>query len=81
MPVFLVEREFAEKLNLGEQDVKLIDAYERSNDIRWITSFLSADQKKTFCLYEVADADILRKHAADLGLPADAIHQVDELSR
>ena len=81
MPVFIVEREFAEKLQLGEDDIRLIDSYERSNDIKWITSFLSADQKKTFCLYEVADAEILRRHAADLGLPADAIHQVDELTR
>lgn len=81
MPVFIVERQFAEKLQLGADEIRYLDDYERANDIKWITSFLSADQKKTFCLYEVADAEILRKHAADLGLPADAIHQVDEMTR
>lgn len=81
MPVFMVEREFAEQLSIGDDEKQIVTAYEVGNDIKWITSFLSADQKKTYCLYEVADAEILRKHAADLGLPADSIVEVSELVR
>ena len=49
--------------------------------IKWILSFLSADKRKTYCLYEADDEAVLRKHAADLGLPYDTIIQVDELAR
>ena len=61
--------------------VRLVDDYHLANEIKWITSFLSADRKKTYCLYEAENADVLRKHAADLGLPADVITQVDEFVR
>ncbi|MCB0972215.1 MAG: DUF4242 domain-containing protein, partial [Acidimicrobiales bacterium] len=41
----------------------------------------SADKKKTYCLYECADIDVLRRHATELGLPADAITEVSEFER
>ena len=81
MPVFLVERELAERFDPDEETLRLIDDYHADNDIKWITSFLSADKKKTYCLYEAEDADVLRRHAADLGFPADAITRVDEFVR
>lgn len=81
MPVFVVEREFAESFDPDEATLRLVDDYHMNNDIKWITSFLSADKKKTYCLYEADDADVLRKHATDLGLPADVITQVDEFVR
>lgn len=81
MPVFLVEREFAEDFDPDEATMRLVDEYQAEHDIKWITSFLSADKKKTFCLYEVDDIELLRRHAADLGLPADVITQVDEFAR
>jgi hypothetical protein len=78
MPVFVIEREFAESFDPDEELIRLVDAYNDDNDLRWITSFLSADKKKTYCLYEADDADMLRKAAADLGIPADVITEVDE---
>lgn len=81
MPVFVVEREFAESLEFDDDTLRVIDDYNLSNDIKWITSFLSADRKRTYCLYEADDADVLRRHAADLGFPADVITQVDEFVR
>jgi len=81
MPVFVVEREFAEAFDPDGETLRVVDEYHLSNDIKWITSFLSADKKKTYCLYEADNADVLRKHAADLGLPADIITQVDEFVR
>ncbi len=81
MPMFVIEREFAEAFDPDEETLKAVDAYHLDNNIKWITSFLSADKKKTYCLYEVDDVELLRRHAADLGLPADVITQVDEFVR
>lgn len=81
MPMFIVEREFAEKFEFDDETVRLVDEYNAENDIVWLTSFLSADKKKTYCLYECADIEVLRRHAADLGVPLDAITQVDEFQR
>jgi hypothetical protein len=81
MPLFMVERKLAETFDPDDETLRFIDQYHLDNDIKWITSFLSPDKKKTFCLYEVEDVEVLRKHAADLGLPADTITQVGEFVR
>lgn len=81
MPIFVIERELAEAFDPSDETLRQIDEYNASHDITWITSFLSADKKKTYCLYEVDDVEVLRRHAADLGFPADVITQVDELAR
>ena len=80
MPLFVVEREFAESFDPDEEMLRVADQYHLDNDIKWITSFLSADKKKTYCLYEVDDVEVLRRHAADLGMPANVITQVDEFT-
>lgn len=81
MPMYLVEREFAEQVEVTDEYNQQAGMYELDNEIRWLTSFLSADKKKTYCLYEVEDAEILRKHATALGLPANTIVEVSELQR
>lgn len=79
MPLFIIEREFAERFEPDDEFVRLITEYNAEHDIKWLTSFLSADKKKSYCLYECDDIEVLRRHAADLGLPADSITPVDEL--
>lgn len=81
MPMFVVERQFAEQFAPDDAALRNIDQYHEDHDIRWLTSFLSADSKKTYCLYECADIDVLRRHATDLGIPADAITEVSEFTR
>lgn len=81
MPLFVVERELAERFDPDDETLRLLDQYNLDNDIKWITSFLSADKKKTYCLYECADVEVLRRHAADLGIPADEITLVEEFAR
>lgn len=77
--MFLVERNYAEQMKMSADERARIDEYLDVNDITWLTSFLSADKKKTYCLYEAADIDLLRKHAAEFGLPADVIVEVTEI--
>lgn len=81
MPVFLVERTYAEQWEANDELQSLADEYQEVHDIKWLTAFLSADKKKTYCLYEADDIEVLRKHAADLGLPADTIVEVSEILR
>ena len=81
MPLFMVERNLATAFDPDDEFVRLVDDYEADREIRWLTSFLSADKKKTYCLYEAADLDVVRQHARDLGLPADSIIEVSEFER
>jgi Nickel responsive protein SCO4226-like len=77
MPVFLVERNFVERLNLSADAVEQINDITNEIGVEWLSSFLSADGKKTYCLYEARDPEQLREHAKLVGIPADEIVQVD----
>jgi hypothetical protein len=79
MPLFVIERNFADQLNLDAQGVDDTNAYNDDHELRWLFSFLSTDKRKTYCLYEAPDADALRRAAADLGIPADEIIEVSEI--
>jgi hypothetical protein len=80
MTLFVIERLFAQQLQLDAEGIAAVEAYNNDANLRWLFSFLSADRKKTYCLYEAQDAEALRKQAEDLGLPADAVIEVTELN-
>ncbi len=73
MPVFMVERRFAEQLDFPEETAVEINKINEDSGVRWLSSFLSGDKRKTFCLYEADDIDAIRTAAVRAGLPADAI--------
>ena len=76
MARFLIERNFAEQL---EMDKTANDEVKRINDdesIKWLFSFLSADKKKTYCLYEAPNAEAIRTAARRLNIPADVIVEI-----
>ena len=79
MAIFMIERNFAEQLDLSADDVREVNALNDEMGVRWLFSFLSADQKKTYCLYEAKNADALRAQAQALGVPADVIVEVSKL--
>jgi uncharacterized protein DUF4242 len=78
MPLFVIERNFAEQLDPDEADEAGIKAVNDDTGIRWVYSFLSADRKKTYCLYEAPSPEAIREAAAKLGIPADVIVEVDQ---
>ena len=47
--------------------------------MRWVTSFLSADKRKTYCLYEAPNAEAIREAARRHDIPADVIIPVEQL--
>ena len=52
MPLYVIERAFAEELELTSDDVRLIEEINADEGVRWLFSFLSADRRRTYCLYE-----------------------------
>lgn len=78
MPIFMVERTFAEEL---EPNFEIADGINRINDqegVRWMYSFLSADKRKTYCLYEAPSPEAIRTAAARAGLPADVVIEMSD---
>jgi hypothetical protein len=80
MPLYVIERTFAEQLELTSDDVRLIDEANADEGVRWVFSFLSADRRHTYCLYEAPSADALLSAAKRVNLPADAIVEVGPAS-
>ena len=79
MPLYVIERNFAEQLDPEELDHAGIKLVNDDVGVRWVYSFLSADKKKTYCLYEAPNPEAIREAAARLGLPADVIVPVERL--
>jgi len=79
VPKFIIERNFADKLELTKSDVDNVNRINDDVGVRWIISFLSPDKKKTYCLYEAPTADAIREAARRAGVPADVITMVDEI--
>ena len=78
MPMFLVERNFAEQLQFGADEARAIMAINAQVGATWLFSFLSADKKKTYCLYEASSPEVIREAARRAGIPVDAVIEVTE---
>jgi len=79
MPMYVIERNFAEQLDPEQLDREGIKLVNDDVGVRWLYSFLSADKKKTYCLYEAPNPEALREAAARIGIPADVIVEVHEV--
>jgi hypothetical protein len=77
MALFVIERNFAEQLDPDTLDYAGIRLVNDDEGVRWLYSFLSADKKKTYCLYEAANPEAIIE-AARLGIPADVIVAVEQ---
>ena len=76
MPIFMVERNFAEELAPSFDAADGINRINAEEGVRWLYSFLSADKRKTYCLYEAPSPEAIRTAAARAGLPADVVVEV-----
>ena len=78
VPLYVIERNFAELLNEEDIDDAGIKLVNDDVGVRWVYSFLSADKKKTYCLYEAPNPEAIREAARRNGVPADVITEVDQ---
>lgn len=76
MPIFMIERRYADELDANAEAVDGINRINDEEGIRWLYSFLSADKRKTYCLYEAPSPEAIRRAAERAGLPADVIVEV-----
>ncbi len=77
MPLFVIERRFADQLQLSDDDVELIEEVNADEGVRWLFSFLSADRRRTYCLYEAPSADAIVAAAKRANIPADEVVEVE----
>jgi hypothetical protein len=73
MALFMIERNFATELNVSADDLRGIVDINAIVGVKWLYSFLSADKRKTYCLYEADSGDAIREAARRAGLPADIV--------
>jgi len=79
MALFVIERHYAEQLEVTPESARLIGQVNGDVGVHWLFSFLSADKRKTYCLYEAPNADAIREAARRANLPADVIVEVTEV--
>ena len=80
VPLYIVERGFADQLDLTGADVRLIEEVNAEEGTTWLFSFLSADRKRSYCLYEAPSPDEIVAAAKRNNIPADAIVEVNRLT-
>ncbi|WP_277037404.1 DUF4242 domain-containing protein [Caballeronia mineralivorans] len=79
MPRFMIERNFAEQLEVTGESAEAVKRINDEEGVEWLFSYLSADKKKTYCLYEAPNSEAIRAAARRANLPADVIIEVSDL--
>jgi len=80
MPRFIIERHYADRLEVTKEETAKIQRINDDVGVKWIFSFLSADKRKTYCLYEAPNAEAIRDAAKRANIPADRIIEVEEIN-
>jgi hypothetical protein len=78
-PLYMIERNFAEQIQPTPETAAAVKQVNADVGVNWLFSFLSADKKKTYCLYEAENPEAIREAARRLNIPADAIIEVGEV--
>jgi uncharacterized protein DUF4242 len=79
MPLYLIERNYAERLELDAAGVRAGEEINAEEGTRWVFSFLRADKLKSYCVYEASSPDAILAAARRAGLPADVIVEVERV--
>jgi hypothetical protein len=77
VPLYVIERSFAEQLDLTAEDVEMIEEINADEGVGWLFSFLSADRRRSYCLYEAPSPDAIIAAARRANVPVDSIVEVD----
>jgi hypothetical protein len=81
MPRYVVEREFSQGLlvPVDENGARACQAVVESNaadEVTWVTSYVSIDKKKSFCIYDGPSPEAIRRTASRNKLPVERITEV-----
>jgi len=78
MPLYIIERNFAEKIDVNAEGILAITKINGEVGVNWLFSFLSADKRKSYCLYEAKNPEAIREAARRAKVPADVIVEVSQ---
>jgi len=81
MPRYIVERTFPDGLDIpitdaGAKTCLAVIENNAEERVTWVTSYVSTDRTKTYCVYDGPSADAIDRAAAANGLPIDAVAEV-----
>jgi len=84
MPRYIVQRTFLEGLRIpddagGAELCRGVIERNAQEGVIWISSFVSEDKTRTFCVYDAPSPEAIRKTALRNALPVDQITQVSVL--
>lgn len=84
MPRYVVERTFPQGLHIpidngGAEVCRGVVERNAEEGVTWISSFVSEDKTRTFCVYDAPTPEAIRKTAASNELPVDRITRVSVL--
>jgi hypothetical protein len=84
MARFVVERTFAGGLDIptssdGSNACRAVINNNAEERVTWVTSYVTNDRTKTFCVYDGPSPDAIRRAATANGLPVDAVTEVQVL--
>ena len=74
----MIERSFAEQLDLTGEDVRVIEDINADEGVNWLFSFLSADRRRSYCLYEAPSPDQIIAAAKRANVPVDKVVEVSK---
>ena len=80
MPVYVIERRFADQLDLSSDEFDLLEDINADEGVSWLYSFLSADRHRSYCLYEAPSPDAIIAAARRAGIPADVVTEVSRIT-
>lgn len=84
MPRYLVQRSFPDGLQFpiddtGRKTVEEIVSGNLGEDVTWVHSYVSEDDRTTWCIYDAPSPEAIRAAARTTTLPVDEIHRVTVL--
>ncbi|HEY2553888.1 MAG TPA: DUF4242 domain-containing protein [Candidatus Cybelea sp.] len=84
MPRYMVERTFSEGLHVptnpdGAEACLTVVGRNAESGVTWVHSYVSADKKKSFCIYDGPNEAAIRESATKNGIPVDSVTQVSVL--
>ncbi len=80
MPKYIIEREIQGAGNLTAEELKGVSQKScgvltnLGPQIQWVHSYVTGD--KVYCIYNAPNEDMIREHASQVGIPANAINEV-----
>ena len=76
MPRYVVERTFPEGLGITSGwDAAAVERH-ADEGVTWMHSYVSEDERRTFCVYHAPTPEAIRKAAARNAIPVDRITHV-----